>query len=97
MAIFCLTSKHRLDRFQYKLEDSAWARWTGIDIIQAATIIEKVSDVDQATLVLIADGTGQLKELNWNSTEGVDDADWHFESNIISGLSEGIANRVQTI
>ena len=81
------------DRFQYKLEDSAWARWTGIDIIQAATIIEKVSDVDQATLVLIADGTGQLKELNWNSTEGVDDADWHFESNIISGLSEGIANK----
>ena len=81
------------DRFQYKLEDSAWARWTDINIVQAATIIEKVSDVDQATLVLLADGTGQLKELNWNSTEGADAADWHWESNIISGLSEGVANR----
>ena len=80
-------------RYQYKLEDGAWARWTGINIVQAATIIEKVSDVDQATLVLIADGTGQLKELNWNSIEGADDADWHWESNIISGLREGVANK----
>ena len=79
--------------FQYKLEDGAWARWTDINIVQAATIIEKVSDVDQATLVLIADGTGQLKELNWNSTEGADAADWHWESNIISGLRDGVANK----
>ena len=44
-------------------------------------------------MCLLADGTGQLKELNWNSTEGADDADWHWESNIISGLREGVANK----
>ena len=80
-------------RYQYKLEDGAWARWADIDIVQAATIIERVDDQDCATVVLIADGTGVLKELNWNSTEGADDADWRWESNIISGLSQGVANK----
>ena len=80
-------------RYQYKLEDGAWARWADIDIVQAATIIEKVNNQDCATVVLIADGSGVLKELNWNSTEGADDADWRWESNIISGLSAGVANK----
>ena len=80
-------------RYQYKLEDGAWARWADIDIVQVATIIERVNDQDCATVVLIADGTGVLKELNWNSTEGAADADWRWESNIISGLSQGVANK----
>ena len=79
--------------FQYKLEDGAWARWTGINIVQAATIIEEVNNQDCATVVLMADGTGVLKELNWNSTEGAENADWHWESNIISGLRDGVANK----
>ena len=65
-------------RYQYKLEDGAWARWADINIVQAATIIEEVNNQDCATVVLMADGTGVLKELNWNSTEGADDADWRW-------------------
>ncbi len=81
------------ERSVYKLEDGAWTRWSDLDIHQVATIIEEVNGVDQATLVLIADGTGQLKELNWNTLDGQDDADWHWESNIISGLRQGVGNK----
>ena len=75
---------------QFKREDAYWVRWN-LPFMQSATIVED----NRATLVLVADGTGQLKRLDWNSTanEGETDVAWSWTSQFLDEPGPGLANR----
>ena len=88
--LFTVTLKDADDTetdYQFKREDGYWTRWD-LDFRQAASIIED----NEATLVLIADGTGQLKQLDWNSTAINDDTEWTWESHAIDMEEARLAN-----
>lgn len=89
--LFSLTLKDKDDNtvdYQFKFEDGYWTRWD-LAFRQAASIIED----DEATLVLIADGSRELKNLDWNSTESNDEvSEWIWESHSIDAERHGIAN-----
>lgn len=74
--------------YQFKREDGYWVRWN-LPFMQSTSI---VSD-NKATLVLIADNTGQLKQLHWNSTANEEeDVAWLYESQPLDAAQKGIAN-----
>ena len=74
---------------QFKREDGYWVRWN-LPFMQSATIVEG----NKATLVLVADGTGQLKRLDWNSTANEEeDVAWSWTSQFLDEPGRGLANR----
>ena len=75
---------------QFKREDGYWVRWN-LPFMQSASIIE----ANRATLVLVADGTGQLKRLDWNSTanEAETDVAWSWTSQFLDEPGPGLTNR----
>ena len=74
---------------QFKREDGYWVRWN-LPFMQSASIIE----ANRATLVLVADGTGQLKRLDWNSTVNeAEDVAWSWTSQFLDEPGPGLANR----
>ena len=74
--------------YQFKREDAYWVRWS-VPFMQSASIVED----NEATLVLVADSTGELKRLDWNSTAN-DEADvaWSWESQPLDAAEAGAAN-----
>lgn len=69
-----------VDDDQFKMEDKYWTRWT-FPFIQSASILQ-----NKRTLVLVADGTGILKEIDWNKTESEEeDLAWQWTSNFLDG------------
>ena len=46
--------------YQFKREDGYWVRWS-VPFMQSASLVED----NETTLVLVADGSGQLKRLDW--------------------------------
>ena len=74
--------------YQFLLQDGRWLRWD-LDFIQSASLIED----GEATLVLVADGTGQTKEIKWNDLDTAVDIEWHWESQPLDGVQPGLANR----
>ena len=74
---------------QFKREDGYWVRWN-LPFMQSASIIE----ANRATLVLVADGTGRLKRLDWNSTANEEaDVAWSWTSQFLDEPGPGLANR----
>lgn len=74
---------------QFKREDGYWVRWN-LPFMQSATIVE----MNKATLVLVADGTGRLKRLDWNFTANAEaDVAWSWTSQFIDEPGPGLANR----
>lgn len=74
---------------QFKREDGYWVRWN-VPFMQSASIIE----ANRATLVLVADGTGRLKRLDWNSTANEEkDVAWSWTSQFLDEPGPGLANR----
>ena len=73
--------------YQFKREDGYWTRWN-IDFWQAATRIKD----NEATLVIVADGTPQLKSIDWNATEHNIDNKWLFQSHVIDFEKHNKAN-----
>lgn len=74
---------------QFKREDGYWVRWN-LPFMQSASIVEG----NRATLVLVADGTGQLKRLDWNSTANEEeDVAWSWTSQFLNEPGPGLANR----
>lgn len=74
---------------QFKREDGYWVRWN-VPFMQSASIVEG----NKATLVLVADGTGRLKRLDWNSTANEEeDVAWSWTSQFIDEPGRGLANR----
>lgn len=74
---------------QFKREDGYWVRWN-LPFMQSATIVAG----NKATLVLVADGTGQLKRLDWNSTANEEaDVAWSWTSQFLDEPGPGLANR----
>ena len=88
--LFTVTLKDKDDNevdYQFKREDGYWTRWN-LDFRQADSIVED----NEATRVLVADDTGQLKRLDWNSTDINEDTEWLFESHSIDLEVYKIAN-----
>lgn len=74
---------------QFKREDGYWVRWN-LPFIQSASIAAG----NKATLVLVADGTGRLKRLDWNSTANEEeDVAWSWTSQFLDEPGRGLANR----
>lgn len=77
------------ENVQFKREDGYWVRWN-LPFMQSASIVEG----NKATLVLVADGTGQLKRLDWNSTANEEeDVAWSWTSQFLDEPGRGLANR----
>ena len=75
---------------QFKREDGYWVRWN-LPFMQSASIIEANRET---TLVLVADGTGRLKRLDWNSTVNeAEDVAWSWTSQFLDEPGPGLANR----
>ena len=75
--------------YQFKREDAYWVRWS-VPFMQSASIVED----NKATLVLVADGTGTLKRLDWNSTANAEaDVAWFWESQFIDGPRGRLENQ----
>ncbi|MDE0323130.1 MAG: hypothetical protein OXN27_04350 [Candidatus Poribacteria bacterium] len=73
---------------QFKREDGYWVRWN-LPFMQSASIVE-----GSLTLVLVADGTGQLKRLDWNSTANQEEnVAWSWTSQFLDEPGPGLANR----
>ena len=82
-------SKGDTQDVQFKREDAYWVRWN-LPFMQSASIIE----ANRATLVLVADGTGLLKRLDWNATVNeAEDVPWSWTSQFLDEPGPGLANQ----
>lgn len=88
-AIAVKDDEDNVTEYQFKIEDEYWVRWN-IAFQQSASVVED----NEATLVLVADNSGQLKSIDWNSDVNEDtETPWLYKSQLIDGSAAAVKNR----